>query len=233
MDFINYFLLISLLLNIFFTCITVYLFKWRKIISDSQTSIVPSELLLDFNKNQSELLRLSRKLDKFEKATSKSKKAEFEVIKEIQEYLSLLTKSVSKKDEEISKLKEGYDTKIFKRFLDRFFRVYRIIEEDLEFYTDEGNQKFIKLLNNLKLALKEAFLDCGLEEFSPQKGEEYKKAFGVSENIINIETNIESENMKIAKIKSSGFKINNEYGNEVVKPALVTVYRYKKGNVNQ
>lgn len=233
MDLLSYFLLISLLLNIFLACITIYLFIWRRVISDSQTSIVPSELLLEFNKNQSELLKLSKRLNKFEKEISKSKKAEFEEIKEIKEYLSLLTKNVSKKDEEISRLKEGYDTKIFKGFLDRFFRVYKIIEEDLEFYTDEGNQQFVNLLNNLKFALKEAFLDCGLEEFSPQKGEEYKKAFGVSENIMNIETNIESENMKIAKIKSSGFKIKNDYGDEIIKPAIVSVYRYKKGSVNQ
>ena len=233
MDFLSYFLLISLILNIFLVCMTIYLFIWRRAISDNQTSIVPSELLSEFNKNQYELSKLSKNLDKSEKRISIFKKENYEVVKELKEYLSLLTKNISKKDEEISRLREGYDIKIFKGFLNRFFRVYRIVEEDLEFYTNEGNQQFVTLLNNLKFVLKEAFLDCGLEEFLPQKGEEYKKAFGISENIVNIETKIESEDMKIAKIKSSGFKIKNNYGNEIVKPAVVAVYKYKKESVTQ
>ena len=114
-----------------------------------------------------------------------------------------------------------------------FFRVYRMVEEDLAFYTEEGNQQFTKLLDNLKCALKEAFLDCGLEEFSPQKGEEYKEAFGVSENTISVETKIESEDMKIAEIKSSGFKIKNDHGDEIIKPAVVAVYKYKRESVAQ
>ena len=221
-------LLISLLLNIVLAGTAIYFFKWRKTLNDTYISIVPSELLSEFNKNQSELSTLSKRLEKFEKNISRFKKEDSELIKALKEYLSILTKNVAEKDEDISRLREGYDTKIFKGFLNRFFRVYRIIEEDLEFYTDKDDEQFIKLLSNLKLVLKEAFLDCGLEEFSPQKGEEYKKAFGVSENIVNIETTAENENMKIAKIKSSGFKLKNDYGDEVIKPAIVAVYKYKK-----
>ena len=188
---------------------------------------------MEFNKNQSELSTLSKALDKFQKNISKSKKEDSELVKELKEYLSILTKNISKKDKEISRLKEGYDTKIFKGFLNRFFRIYRTVEEDLEFYTDEKNEQFIKLLSNLKSVFKEAFLDCGLEEFSPQKGEEYKKAVGVSENTVSIETQIESENMKIAKIRSSGFKMKNDYGYEIIKPAVVAIYKYKKESVTQ
>ena len=121
MDLLNYFLLISLILNTVLIIIAIYLFKWRKVINDSQTSIVPSELLSEFNKNQSELSKLSKQLDKFEKSISKSKKEDSELIKELKEYLSILTKNVAKKDEDINRLKEGYDTKIFKGFLNRFF----------------------------------------------------------------------------------------------------------------
>ena len=231
MNLLNYFLLISLILNTALVIIAIYLFKWRKTINDNQISIVPSELLSEFNKNQTELSHLSKHLDKFKKSISKSKKEDSNIIKELREYLSILTKNTSKRDEEISRLREGYDTKIFKGFLNRFFRVYKIVEEDLEFYTNESNEQFIKLLNNLKLTLKEAFLDCGLEEFSPQKGEEYKKAFGISENIVNIKTTVESEDMKIAKIKSSGFKIKNDCRDEVIKPAIVAVYKYKKESI--
>ena len=226
-----YFLLISLLLNTLLISIAIYLFKWRKILNDTQTSIIPSELLSEFTKNQSHLSNLSIVIDKFKKTILKSKTEDSEVIKEIQNYLSILRENTLKTDEEISRLREGYDTKIFKDFLNRFFRVYRIIEEDLEYYKDKNEEPFIKLLNDLKISLKEAFLDCGLEEFSPKKGEEYKKAFGVSENIVSIETTVESENMKIAKIKSSGFKVKNDYGYKVMKPAIVTVYKYKKEGI--
>ena len=229
----QYLLLLTILI-----IIPIYLLKWRKTIIDKQISIVPSKLFSKlfskFKKNPSDFSALSERLDKFEKSISKSKKENSEIVKELKEYLSILTKSTSKKDEEIIRLREGYDMKIFKGFLNRFFRAYRMIEEDLEFYTDkdtdENNESCITLLNNLKQTLKESFLDCGLEEFSPQKGEEYKKAFGVSENIVNIETTVESENMKIAKIKSSGFKLKNYYNDryEVIKPAIVAVYKLKK-----
>lgn len=226
MDTFNAFFLISLLLNVFLVYISIEFFIWGRSLSDKQASTALDKSPLELNQLQWE--DLSKKLNQFEENLSKSKQENFELIKEIKEYLFILTKNVSKKDEDIKRLREGYDIKIFKRIANHFFSVYRMVEEDLEFYIKKENQDFIKLLKNLKSALREAFLDCGLEEFSPQKGEKYQKAFGVSGNTVNIETEIESEDMKITEIKNTGFKIKNDYGYEIIKPAVVAIYKYKK-----
>ncbi len=160
------------------------------------------------------------------KYTSTSSRDVFESIKEIKEYLSILTKNVSKKDEEIDRLKKGYDLKIFKDFLNRFLRVYRIVEEDVEFYTEKSNREISKILNNIKFGLKEAFLDCGLEEFQPQEGEIYKECFGLSENVEHVNTDDKTKDMKIVKVKKKGFKMKTYCGYEVIRPAIVSIYKY-------
>ena len=157
-----------------------------------------------------------------------SSKEIFESIKEIREYLSILTKNVSKKDEEIDRFKKGHDVKIFKNFLNRFLRVYKVVEEDIEFYTEKGNVEISKILNNIKSNLKEAFLDCELEEFQPQEGQTYKECFGLSEDIEHISTNDKTKDMKIVKVKRKGFKLKTYYGYEVIRPAIVSIYKYKE-----
>ena len=207
----------------------MYLFIWRRSVNDTQTSIVPSQLLTEFSKIESKLLDLYKGIKKFSLEILKVKDKDSQTIDKIDKYLSLLTKKTSEKDEEIKRLKEGYDAKIFKDFIGRFLRVYKMIEDDIESFENEGNKQCVDLLGRLKSMLKEAFLDCGLEEFSPKKGQNYKEAFGVSESVICINTNLENNHMKISRVKSSGFKIRNHYGDEVIKSSIVEVYFLKKG----
>lgn len=224
------FLILSLLSNTLLIIISVYLFIWRRSVNDTQTSIVPSQLLTEFNKNHSKLLDLSGEIKNFLLKTLEVTDKNSQTINKIDKYLSILTKKNSEKDEEIKRLKEGYDTKIFEGFITRFLRAYKNIEDDIEeLFENKGNEKCVNLLSHLKSVLKEALLDCGLEEFSPKKGQDYRKTFGVSEtSTICINTNLENNHMKIARVKSSGFKIKNHYGDKVIKPSVVEVYIFKK-----
>ena len=150
-------------------------------------------------------------------------------IQEIRNSLYILIKNAQSKDKEILRLKKGYDLAVFQSFLRRFFRVYQMVSEDLAVYsTYKTGKKTTRLLSHIQTSLEEAFLDCGLEAFSPKTGELYTKAFGVSENVEYVATNKPSKNMTIAKIKTQGFKMNNDYGSAVVQPSFVAVYKYNK-----
>ena len=219
-------LTLSTTLNILMILGFIYAMRWRKAVGDNTLSIVPNELinLIANNKSKMEIL-----LNEFKNI----KKENTEPIKNTEKYLNILSESVAEKDKDINRLKEGYDTKIFKNFLNRFLRVYQIVEDDLRSYEENNknniNNKVINLLSELKVDLTEAFLDCGLKEFSPKVGDSYRDAVGVQENPILVDTEKEKEDMKISEIKSKGFKTTGNEREEIIKPSIVSVYRYKKG----
>ena len=224
----NVILFVSSILNLSLLVVAIYLLTWRRALDGSQISIIPSELLSAFEKNRSLMSNFSRQLENSQKNISKIKREDSDTILELKDYLSVLTKSVTEKDNDIIRLKGGYDYKIFKGFLNRFIRVYKTIEEDLDYYAEKENTEMVKFLENLKDIFKEAFLDCGLKKFSPKEGEDFKSAFGVSKTD-HIHTDSKDKDMKIAEIKNEGFKLSNDFGEEVIRPSFVKVYIYKKG----
>ena len=228
-------LVFSLVLNIIVLLLAAYLIKWRMVTQENQISIVPPELLRSFEKNKRAVSLLLKKIKSLEKLQVEKNEKIIKLNNESTKYLSLLTKNVNQKDKELQRLKEGYDYRVFKNFLNRFMKIHHIVGEELQSYSrgfdkkDESIKNIVSFLETLRVLLEDAFLECGLDSFAPKKGEGFKEAFGVSSDFEPVYTEDEGKNMKIAKIKSKGFKLDNEFGEKVVKPSFVQVYIYKKG----
>lgn len=218
---------LSVVFNIILLTTILYLFKWRKSVDGKTLSIVPNELIDIIQYNKSKIKILLNNFSELEKFFLKIKKEDSKFIKDSKNSLSLLVDSISSKDKEIGRLKEGYDYKVFKNYINRFLRIYQVLEEDIEYYEDKNNKEITKCLNNIKVVFDDCLLECDVQTFCPTIGENYKKAFGVSDTPERIDTALEDDSMKIAYIKRNGFKnINND---EVLRPAVVSVYKYKKG----
>ena len=143
-----------------------------------------------------------------------------------------LQKALNARDEEIARLKKGHDAKIFKRFLLRFVRVDRSLREmELESmrkmeheFSSQENQKNYRYL---KRVMQDALEECGVGQFMPEKGVDYREADKVADDPKVVETTNPDEDFKIADIETPAYIIEGEGETEVIAPSKVSIYRYR------
>jgi len=134
-----------------------------------------------------------------------------------------LQKALSDRDEEISRLKKGYDSKIFKRFLMRFVRVDRSLREMEVEFSEDNHQKNYKYLVRL---MQDALEECGVEQFAPEIGSDYRDAGPqIADDPTVIETDDAEKDFKIADVVSVGYVLIGEGETEVVVPSKVSIFR--------
>ena len=136
----------------------------------------------------------------------------------------VLQKNLDDKDEEIKRLKKGYDAEIFRRFLSRFIRVDRAAAEIIgDTETSERARKDNRLIRGL---FEDALDECGVEKFSPSVGEDYRKAFGVAEDPeIAAPADDADKDYAIAEVLSEGYRLG---GGDVVVAAKVKIFKRQR-----
>lgn len=135
-----------------------------------------------------------------------------------------LQKALNARDKEIARLKKGHDAKIFKRFLLRFVRVDRSLREmEDEFSGHEHQKNYIYL----KRVMQDALEECGVEQFTPSEGVDYREAGNeIADEPKTIETTNPDEDFKIAKIETPAYVIDGEGEREIIVPSKVSIYRF-------
>lgn len=183
--------------------------RWGRILSE-----LIDVWKLQHNQSQSSLSRIQ----KYSEEQTKRSNDLLESFLTLQDALTL-------RDEEISRLKKGYDSKIFKRFLMRFVRVDRSLKKiELEFTGNEHEKNYKYLVRLMRDALEE----CGVEQFIPEVGTDYRDAGPqIADDPVVIETEDADKDFKIADIESAGYVLVGEGETEVVIPSRVSIYRVK------
>lgn len=143
-----------------------------------------------------------------------------------------LQHAISTRDDEISRLKKGYDVKVFKRFVTRFIRVSIALEEirDEAQYSDQA-----KNYNYLCRLIQNAIEDCGVEKVNPPINSDYREAGPeVADDPLLIGTNDPSLNFMIASVESPAYVVEGEGDREILIPAKVSIYKTEeqKGTCN-
>ena len=134
-----------------------------------------------------------------------------------------LQKALDMRDEEITRLKKGHDAKVFGKFLSRFIRIAKSLQEMKNEHPGNDHQKNYEFLNRL---MQDALEECGVEEYSPIIGSDYRDAGPqIADGPVEIETQEVSKDYQIAEITSIGYVIYGEGGMNVIVPAEVSVYR--------
>ena len=161
-------------------------------------------------------------------STSKDISLKYE---EILESFSLLQKSLDIKDQEIERLKKGYDLQILKKYISKLIRVLDTcdaINQDPNITVETKNEVTFILdsLNDLleDIGIKRYFIDEGVSTKSDEFG------LPPANEWIKFETDIEDQIFKVKKTLKDGYFIDAE-NKEVLKYPKIEVF--VKGEKNE
>ncbi len=234
--FLNIFLLIlSFIALVVSLWVNVFLLKWRRRANESDISIVPSELLNVTKLQTREITKLKnehaktfkllgKELSQFIGTLQHESNENRKLMAELLEAFSSLQIALSDKDEEIKRLRGGYDSEIFRRFLNRFVKLDKVINEEIEDLA-EDNEAGRGALSQIHILLSDALAECGLNEFSPDLGESIRNTVGVDENHRTKPTSDPDKVLTIAEVLEPGLRFSTPDGGfQYVKKARVVVY---------
>ena len=154
----------------------------------------------------------------------RSQLAQSEKSEELLESFLTLQRALSERDSEISRLKSGYDSQIYRRFLTKFIRIANVLRElQLEAGTSSDQKNFTYLGRLMRDALEE----CGVEEFEPKIGTDFREAGPtVTDDPIVQPTATAADDFKIASIQAPGYALETGERPEVIIPAKVSIFRF-------
>ena len=202
--------------------ICFYLYRWRKVLLSRPELLVPEQwgqYLKSLGDRIDGLENFANsKLDLVVSTTDSNQKN----INAIASTFSSLHDSLDEKDAEIRRHKEGYDSKVFKKYLLKFIKVNQYIGELIE----DGDVD-LNSVQNMKCSFEDALEECGVESFMPEIGEDYRRAVGVSDNPRSIATDKQEDDFKIAEIISAGYKLTGLEDDKIVLPAKVKIFIFK------
>jgi len=136
-----------------------------------------------------------------------------EALSGIKDSFSILQREIRDKNAEIKRLREGYDSKIFRDFVHRFIRVDIAIGEDIKRFEDATR------LQRLRELLVDALDECGVNYFNPDIGTNVRSAKLDDWEEVGPAPVAEQEYM-ITKIIKPGYALNGT----VIVPAKVAAY---------
>tara|TARA_S200000501_G_scaffold323586_1_gene320323 strand:- start:97 stop:681 length:585 start_codon:yes stop_codon:yes gene_type:complete len=141
----------------------------------------------------------------------------------VKTFLNMQNK-LNEQDEEIKKLRKGYETQIFSKFLMRFIRVKQIINDNYKKSSLDTN-----FIDRLILRFNDALEECNVTVFKPKLGENINTFKHDDFEIINVITENQEKDDTITEIIDEGYKLNklnNEY--EILIKPKIKVLKYSK-----
>jgi molecular chaperone GrpE (heat shock protein) len=202
--------------------LSIHLYRWRKISLSKPDTLVPKEW--EKVLNQVSLTVKQNQLQSID-ARSKSQYLHEEVYKNSEKTLEAfmsLHKAMDEKDKEIERLKQGYDSYIYKKFLKRFLKTYIAAKDMLE--EDPTNAS----LKETQDMLSDALQECDVEEFEPRIGDDVRHAKGIADGPRIIDTADLAKDFAIAEIIDHGYWVRGDTTTLVILEAKVKIYRMKK-----
>jgi len=199
--------------------ISFYLYKWRKILLENNQFVVPEEWAKCLRSLDESVGELNQTIGSGLQVVGAESKSNSEKISAMTETYMELQDVLDQKDKEIKRLKTGYDAVIFKRFVRRFARIEQSIDD---FIFEDGETEQLIMLRRL---FEDAFDECGVCKFSPEIGEDYRRANGVSDNPKSKKTDNAEDEFKISEVLEAGYKLGAGADEEVIIPAKVRIFK--------
>jgi len=214
--------------------VNLFLLKWRRSVTAGDVSIVPSELLgivSQQTKAVTELKNQQRKhsddlfqnLTNFASLIERKSDETHSSSSELLVAFTGLQKSLTDKDTEIERLRNGYDFEIYRKFLNRFIKLERIVGEEIEDLC-AGKGDAVESLKDIETLLRQALAECGLTTFEPEIGASICDTDGVDENYKRRPAEKPEQALTIAEVIEPGWRIKTAAGYEYAKKARVIIY---------
>lgn len=183
---------------------------------------------VEINENAAQLMAIERRLDALTDVTrtmlnlSQQYLGQSDTAKDFSSVLKSLRSALDERDQEIKRLRRGYDNAVFRKFIARFIRV----DQAVQYYMKHAENSATDL-ESIHSLLEDALQECDVRPFSPEIGSDYRSAFGVAEYPKILPTSIPEDDCRIAEIMEPGFAMQGGNEKEVLIPARVAIYRYK------
>jgi hypothetical protein len=200
----------------------VRLVTWRRALDGGQTSIVPDQLLGDIASQRKAATTAYAAAETALRSGADALRQSDAQGAQILAALGVFQSSLTKKDAEIERLRDGGDAQVFRRFLRRFLRVHDALAEEIEVLAASGGDT--APLEGVRAVLEDALYDCGLEPLEPEIGADYRHEFGVAENPAKVPTDDPAAHFLIASVNRLGFQIMGPDGPEAIREAGVAIF---------
>jgi len=233
---VNYDLLLILLSITALASITVsfWLYRWRRVVTAGNMPVVPETFAQQVNdivsavKNSND--ELGNNINQQSTTLNQSNSSLLSLSEDIKTMIEVhmkLQSALDQKENEINRHKEGYDAKIFHKFLLRFTRVDQVFKDYIG--DDEIDKDVRDALEDIGEVMEDALAECGVETFSPEIGGDYRIVEGVADNPKKFDTDNEGKHFLIKEVLDEGYRRETSDGNyKIITEAKVSIYVYKK-----
>ena len=209
--------------------------EWRAQLNDIKDSVEKLTKTLSGHADEG-----AKDLQKFELHLAKTgetivgetRKTLVEMRESLDGYVSM-KKLLDARDEEIKRLKAGYDKQIFRDFLRKFAEIDETAREyaktaETSGISEEDARKRFRMISDL---LEDALYRCGVTRFSPTIGNNWQNEFGVTDNPETAQANNADKDYQIKEILSEGYKLELPDGeSEPIINAKVKIFKHQKEN---
>lgn len=198
----------------------MHLFKMRQYTPSGQVSVVPEELVKSLSEQSGALGQNTQYISEYIKRIIADREKTDGDIVELQKSFAVFQDSLNKKDEEIDRLKKGYDTAVYERFLHKFIKFYVELKKEAD---APENQQNAPILNDMLELLEDALIECNLEIKSPDV---MSSANDHSDIVSTKHKTLDTDNPelhgKIAHVLMPAFVL----GSEVLREANIVIYSH-------
>lgn len=204
------------------TAISFYLYRWRKILLSNPHVVIPEQQGEWFTTMTQQVVNLTRAISSSIEVFGQQTRETHQGVSNLSETFMTMQQALDEREQEIQRLKRGYDSEIFRKFVARFIRVDQAVEDFQRMGSADQDG-----LEQIRRLLSDSFAECNVECFQPDVGSDYREAFGIADNPKTVEAGSAKDNFKIAEILESGYLIRSAENTEVILPAKVRIYSYQ------
>lgn len=207
------------------SAISFYLYRWRKILLSNPHMVVPEQLGEWTGSLTKHVHRFTEAVSTNLNESARLGQQTKQGISDLSETFMTMQQALDEREREIQRLKRGYDSEIFRKFVARFIRVDQAVEDfQRSGSADEAG------LDQIRRLLEDAFSECNVECFQPELGSDYREAVGVADQPKTAKAESPEDDFKIAEILESGYLIRSAENSEVIKPSKVRIYTFSEGD---
>jgi hypothetical protein len=143
---------------------------------------------------------------------------------EISQSLGAFRRAIEEREEEIKRLKKGYDAYLYARYARQVIDIFEAAEDARKAHADN------LLVQQTHELVEQLFADWKIEKFYPPIGELFKTTEGVGDHPKKISTDDPSQHGRIAAVSAPGYRLLAGSVPQILAPAKVEVFVYSTPN---
>jgi hypothetical protein len=209
-----------------------WLYYGRTLLLKEGPALVPEKWGEYLNRNTETLTTSQENVLRLTEEQFKNSELQLSQSEALMKSFLTLQDALERRDAEISRLQKGYDITIYKRFISRFIRLDKALNEITHEAKETSQFKNYRYLSRL---MADALDECGVERLVPDLGEDYRQADKtVADDPKVIMATDPDLDFTIAEVNNDAYIVRGIESDayEVIVQANVTIYRLGNEQAN-